>query len=221
MLKSLLLLLTITVVLSQKTCVSVLSDAQRTELVRAHNYFRNLVASGKQAPLPTATNMKELTWDKEVEGVAQNWASSNPSGHNSNRKLPTRPSLYVGENIYWSSRSGSKAIVAGSANVTAAVESWYNEVKAFTGDVGAFKSTGGPVVGHFTQVAWADTSALGCGILDCVTKTSSGYSQSVAFVCDYAVGGNMLGSPIYKKGAVCSACGTKGASKNFPALCAA
>ena len=78
------------------------------------------------------------------------------------------------------------------------------------------------MVGHFTQVAWADTSAIGCGVLDCVTKSSSGgYSQSVAFVCDYAVGGNMLGSPIYKKGAVASACGTKGVSKNFPALCAA
>lgn len=221
MLKFLLLLTILTVVLSQKTCVNVLSDAQRAEIVRAHNYYRNLVASGKQGSLPTATNMKEVTWDKEVEGVAQNWASSNPSGHNSNRKLPTRPSLYVGENIYWSSRSGSKVITAGNANVTAAIASWYSEVKDFSGDVSAFKSSAA-AIGHFTQVIWADTSAVGCGILDCVTKSSSGsYSQSVAFVCDYAVGGNYLGSPIYKKGAVTSACGTKGVSKTFPALCAA
>jgi len=220
MLKLVLLFFVLLSVAFSDSCVKNFTDAQRSEFVRAHNYYRQLIASGNQSGFPAASNMNQVSWDKEVETLAQNWASTNPNGHNPTRKLPTRPTAYVGENIYWSWRSQSTPITPGTANVTAAVVSWFDEFKYWSGDVGSFKNpTSGQVVGHFTQLIWADTSSIGCGISDCVTKSGSMYSQKVAIVCDYYTGGNILSQPIYKKGTKCSAC-AKGCSKVFPALCA-
>ena len=35
-----------------------LTEAQKTELLRKHNELRNIVASGQQAPQPSASNMQ-------------------------------------------------------------------------------------------------------------------------------------------------------------------
>merc|ERR1711950_127592 len=44
------------------------------------------------------------------------------------------------------------------------VQSWYDEVKDWpAANVGSFSSVG--VIGHYTQVVWAETKKVGCGVI--------------------------------------------------------
>ena len=72
--------------------------------------------------------------------------------------------------------------------------------------------------GHYTQVVWADTEELGCGMV--YYKGNSFYETLI--VCNYAKGGNIqgtlyislccrinqlfTGTEMYKLGAACSSC---------------
>jgi len=56
------------------------------------------------------------------------------------------------------------------------------------------------IAGHYSQVVWADSYAVGCGI----TKCSSGLSP--IYACNYGPPGNYIGSAMYKTGNAASAC---------------
>ncbi|KAJ8929470.1 hypothetical protein NQ314_017850, partial [Rhamnusium bicolor] len=81
----------------------------------------------------------------------------------------------------------------------------YEEIIDSTADVidtfGA--DTGGKVVGHFTQLVWANTSHIGCAL-----SKDTGYTY---LACNYGDGGNIIELPVYKRGTPCSECesGTK------------
>ena len=215
------------------TCVKNLTDDQRAEIVRSHNFLRNQVASGTQLAdtvtkliLPTSSNMKTLVWDTELENLAQNYVNTSPTIHNPSRTIPSHPSDYLGENMYWSSMGTSSKLTPGTFNGSVAVSSWFKEVQYWNGDITKFGSqTTTQVVGHFTQVAWADTTRVGCGVLDCVTATPSTYytmyTQKVNFVCDYWNGGNYMGQAVYKVGIPCTGCLGEVCSSSFKFLCPA
>ena len=59
-------------------------------------------------------------------------------------------------------------------------------------------------VGHYTQVVWADSEELGCGLVQ--YKNPDGDMFFTIVVCNYATAGNMVRGQIYEKGAACSAC---------------
>eukprot|EP01083_Nonionella_stella_P100361 282942_1 len=48
----------------------------------------------------------------------------------------------------------------------------------------------GGTCGHFTQVAWANTKYVGCGVADCSSSPAKGKYKSV-FVCNYYPAANM------------------------------
>ncbi|RCN37086.1 hypothetical protein ANCCAN_17016 [Ancylostoma caninum] len=50
----------------------------------------------------------------------------------------------------------------------------------------------------FTQMAWATSYSIGCGVGDCAPKT--------VVVCRYTVKGNNIGEYVYKLGEPCTAC---------------
>ncbi|KAF8385006.1 hypothetical protein PRIPAC_74148, partial [Pristionchus pacificus] len=56
-------------------------------------------------------------------------------------------------------------------------------------------------IGHATQMAWATSSKLGCGVSLC----GDGNKQALV-VCQYQKQGNMIGNPIYLEGGACSKC---------------
>ncbi|GMT04565.1 hypothetical protein PENTCL1PPCAC_26739, partial [Pristionchus entomophagus] len=56
-------------------------------------------------------------------------------------------------------------------------------------------------IGHATQMAWATSSHLGCGVALC----GDGNKQALV-VCQYQKMGNMIGSPIYLEGGACTKC---------------
>lgn len=219
-------LLSILSIVCSQTCVKKLSPAQITAIVNAHNSYRNTVASGAQTSaggqLPSSSNMKVVEWNTDLEALAQSWANTDPQGHNPNRKVsdPNSPIQgYIGENIFWGWSSSSSAKTPGNYAAQSAVKSWFDEYKQYKQSVDKFVSDG-TMVGHLTQLIWAKTTKIGCGILDCVTSQPSTYytmyTQKVAIVCNYWNGGNMLNAPVYARGTPCSQCTC---SSQYPSLC--
>ena len=124
-----------------------------------------------------------LEWDPALAAIAQAWADAcvdneSPIGlidHNANRS-DDYPG-YVGENIYGSS---------GTATGAAALSSWASEVEYYDYDT----NTCSYVCGHYTQLVWATSEKLGCGISSC-----PGLSYGNGIVCNYSPGGNSGGRP--------------------------
>jgi pathogenesis-related protein 1 len=132
-----------------------------------------------------AHGVAPLTWDPALAVIAQGWAeqcvdSDAPIGlidHNAGRS-DTYPT-YVGENIYGSS---------GGASGTDAVQLWVTEEQYY--DYPSNTCAGGQICGHYTQVVWAATTKVGCGIHTC-----PGLQFGSSVVCDYGPGGNDGGPP--------------------------
>jgi len=195
-----------------------LTQTAKDLLLTAHNELRQKVAAGLEGhgTQPAAANMRKLVWNTELETVAQRWAGQCQFGHDSKRNKCD--GTYVGQNAYMSgsSRESSKTdVMDKTAN---AVTAWYNEVVSpgfnnanidpFTFDYGA---------GHYTQVVWADTTEVGCGL----TYYQDGIWYKTLVVCNYAIGGNWNGGTMYEIGTGCSACPAGTACDGtYTALCA-
>ena len=110
-----------------------------------------------------------LKWSQRLAGVAQAWAERCVFEHSSND---------LGENL--------AAGTAGAFTAESFVQDWYSEVTSY--DFATGQSTDGQAVGHFTQVIWAGTTELGCGIARCG-------GQDI-FVCNYSPPGNYVGEEV-------------------------
>lgn len=73
----------------------------------------------------------------------------------------------------------------------------------------------GKMIGHFTQVAWAKTSQIGCGR----TQYGKGKVLEMQIVCNYGEGGNIMSWPVYKRGDPCTACGKDQCNGKYSGLC--
>lgn len=71
-------------------------------------------------------------------------------------------------------------------------------------------------VGHFTQLAWATITHVGCALYEML----DGEEMNCMLACNYGPGGNLHGASMFKEGAPASAC-PKGVSPNskYPGLC--
>jgi len=152
---------------------------------------------------PPASNMRELVWDPELEAIAQRWADQCTFGHDKERGKLDGTS--VGQNAYMGMSSVKDDQAALTAKAKNSVDAWYGEVT----DPGFNSSNINPFVwdsgtGHYTQVVWADTSALGCAMV--YYKKDKWYTNLV--VCNYAKSGNYMNAVMYKQGDPCSDCPT-------------
>ena len=142
-------------------------------ITEAHNVVRR----GVGAP--------DLVWDPDLAVVAKTWAdkcidNTPPAGlidHNDGRS-DNYPG-YVGENIYAHS---------GTARGPAAVQAWADEVADY--DYASDTCAPNAVCGHYTQLVWAASLRLGCGLANC-----AGLRFPSTIVCNYSPGGNTGGRP--------------------------
>lgn len=132
-----------------------------TEIFNLHNQYR----ARHRAPA--------LVWNDNVAAGAAQWASNLAGSCN----LVHGSS---GENLAWTSVNGDFA-----GALRTAINMWYNEVSKYTysnSDPANFAE-----VGHFTQVVWRSSTALGCAVQACANN------RGTIVVCRYTPPGNVLG----------------------------
>ena len=180
-----------------------LTAQQEQAALDGHNGIRSDVASGLIAGEPRAADMVKLAWDDALALVAQNWVDRCVWNHNPDRTSEygalVGGNTYVGENLYVYLTTGSPPNV-----VDFALDAWFEEVADYT--YGPISSGSG--TGHYTQVVWADTHRVGCGLAVC-PGSAFGYSNSYTayyIACDYAKGGNYIGQYPYEAGPTASNC---------------
>lgn len=162
-----------------------LTQDQRAEFLYEHNRLRQTVN-------PAASDMLKMVWNGELESMAQQWADACDWKHGQPSRLST-PFAQIGQNLW----AGS-----GPYSPTLATDAWFNEIKFYSYDSNACAA--GEVCGHYTQVAWAKSYALGCGISYCPQISSIANGHYI--VCNYGPAGNYVGEKPYQTGAACSAC---------------
>ncbi|KAK6185843.1 hypothetical protein SNE40_007989 [Patella caerulea] len=175
----------------QDTSKSVFTTQEKTSLENKHNTLRRI---------PTSTNMKYMEWDTTLEQIATDHAALCDFSHNSDRTTQAQIFSSVGENIF---------MQTGGYDEESAVQTWYDEEPDYTYSTN--ECTPGKACGHYTQVVWADTDKVGCGIKFCTTlimpSPSPPASNAYFVVCNYATSGNFIGQKPYLSGTPpCSGC---------------
>ena len=132
--------------------------------------------------------MAPLFWNERLAASAQAWADQCVDVQAPVGLLDYNPPVnrsagfpwYIGENIYGSG--------GGTATAQGAVTSWASEQQYY--NYATNTCDAGQICGHYTQVVWATSIFLGCGISYC---SKLAYPSSI--VCDYGPGGNDGGRP--------------------------
>lgn len=178
----------------------ILTQAERVEFIRAHNRFRNDFSTiYPDHPQPPAANMIRMYWNVLLEASALDYSSECNDLKHGQTNLRDG-SAFRNLTAKWGSSFGQN-LFKGSAkpNLTSMIFAFANETKYFQFDAnGGGTCQTGKVCGHYTQVVWAATVYVGCGVTKC-----SGYWLGT---CNYVGPGNYRGSPPYKTGNPCSQC---------------
>ncbi len=127
------------------------------DLITAHNEYRRLHCA------------QPVVWSPALAAIAQRWAD-----HLRGRQcsLQHNPDTTCGENLTYDSPSGSLA-------PEEVVQGWYSEVGKYSFQNPQYH----PGAGHFTQVVWAGTTRIGCGVAHC--------PNADVWVCNYDPPGNV------------------------------
>ncbi|CAI2351493.1 unnamed protein product [Caenorhabditis sp. 36 PRJEB53466] len=188
------------------------TSSGQSGIINAHNKLRSSIAKGtyvaKGTHKPAGANLLKMKWDSSVASSAQAYANKCPTGHSGTNG--------VGENLYWYWTSGSLGdLNQYGAAASAAWEKEFQEYgwKSNLLDVNLF-NTG---IGHATQMAWAKSDLVGCGVKDC-GKDTNGLNK-VTVVCQYKPPGNYLNQYIYVSGTTCSGCPSGTSCESSTGLC--
>lgn len=137
-------------------------------VLQHHNAFRS------------AVHLSSLTWSASLASDALNWAKYLARIDKGQHDPNTRGK--EGENIWWGS--------AGAFTSGAMVDFWGTEQQDFV--YGVFpdcRTSRSAVVGHYTQMVWKNTQAVGCALV------SNGKTDYL--VCRYSAPGNIMGEKPY------------------------
>jgi len=183
-----------------------MTNAGKAATLAKHNELRRRVAKGEEPGQPGAGDMRELVWDEELEAIAQRWADQCTFEHDERRSRTMLDGTGIGQNLYISSDSSEIDQDGLDAAVDSIVQDWYNEVGVFdSSNINPFAFS--QATGHYTQLVWAETDKLGCAnVYFNDTSHPSLPIYKYLVVCNYAIGGNILGSSIYSQGPACSSC---------------
>ncbi|KAK9870430.1 hypothetical protein WA026_008000 [Henosepilachna vigintioctopunctata] len=168
-----------------------LPERQRTrqKIVTIHNLFRTKVK-------PEAANMLKMAWNNQVAEAAQKWTRHCQfltHDDNAGRFIPNYGPC--GQNIF---------VATQKVPWLFAIRTWFLEKDNFIyGGKNNLKD-----IGHYTQMVWASTHQVGCGISKCLSKVNGTFVKYYSYICNYCPIGNIpdkLSIP-YEKGKPCKAC---------------
>lgn len=143
----------------------------------AHDAVRAAATPAPSPPLPG------MDWSSAASAAANDWARQCAWRHD-----PALGALGLGQNLYAST---------GAATPAAAVASWASEAGDY--DLASNTCRAGQVCGHYTQLVWRNSVALGCAIERCTTGSPFAGADATWWnvVCDYAPPGNFVGQRPY------------------------
>jgi hypothetical protein len=149
--------------------------AELAGITQAHNDARAAVDPPASAPMPP------LAWDADLAAIAQGYAEKCVFEHSG------APNL--GENLYANT---------GSTTPVEVVAGWVSEVADYDYATNSCDPNSKFGCGHYTQVVWADSLRLGCGVASCTTNSPFGSSETWQnWVCNYDPPGNWVGEKPY------------------------
>ena len=157
--------------LVQQPQVVAQTDPRAQEILDAHNQYRAEV------------NVPPLTWSESLATDAQAWADRLAAAGGGLRHSSNRERVGQGENLW--------AGTAGAYSYSQMVQGWGDEKQYFrAGSFPEVSSTSNWAdVGHYTQIIWKNTTAIGCAV-----ATGGGMDL---LVCRYSPSGNFIGQPVY------------------------
>ncbi len=119
-----------------------------------------------------------LHWNSQLAGSAAGWADRLAATHRFEH-APENPIEPEGENLWEGTR--------GYFPAEAMVDAWIREKKYFKPGIFPDNSTTGNVedVGHFTQLAWRNTTEVGCAV--------AANADDEILACRYSQAGNYVG----------------------------
>jgi len=176
------------------------------QVLHRHNCYRNKVAGGLElrgapGPQPEAKDMRVLVWDEELALIAQRWADQLKFAHDPDSARVTLDRRESGQNI---ALAGSSAPMKGQKIdwKKFGIKRWYDEVANMkNGTVEKFNTIPGKTIGHYTQMVWAESTRIGCGVRTSSEKCSGirGFEKYYCriLVCNYNPPGNYLNEKIY------------------------
>lgn len=173
---------------AQAACDAVCQAA----FVTGHNNVRTKVNAGLE-PAPGGAfqpqanpPLQPLSWDGAVATDAQNYSAACNFAHSGQAGR--------GENLYASTG------VEGPATAANSVTAWDAESSLYT--FGTIPAPNQNAVGHYTQLVWANTTKVGCGITSCNANSPFGaqFPTWTLVVCQYTPQGNFLGQTPYVAG---------------------
>uniref|UniRef100_A0A1I7TY71 SCP domain-containing protein n=1 Tax=Caenorhabditis tropicalis TaxID=1561998 RepID=A0A1I7TY71_9PELO len=174
--------------------------AGQAAIVKAHNDLRSSIAKGNYVAagrkMPSAANMLKMKFDPELAASAQKYADTCPTGHS---KWPG-----IGENMYWEWFSEPFPENLDYLGLKAC-QWWEKEFQDFGWQsIEMSQELFNTGIGHATQMAWAETNSVGCGVKRCGRDPSQKNMYKVMIICQYKPPGNYFTRPIYKPGNACT-----------------
>jgi len=135
----------------------------------------------RAAATPTpAVPLVPLVWDPGISGVAQSWADGCHFMHSQGP---------YGENIF--ARAGNNVITSKDV-----VNAWASESPNYS--YADNTCAANQQCGHYTQIVWAGSTKLGCGVTSCSQNSPFQGSNNWEFwVCNYDPPGNYSGAKPY------------------------
>jgi pathogenesis-related protein 1 len=146
------------------------------DMLTAHNRARS---QAKPAPKPA---LAPLTWSAEAAKKAESYVGKCKFEHNPDRGE-------FGENL--------AAGTPGAMNTVEAVQGWVDEAADY--NLARNTCRKGKVCGHYTQVVWRNTKAVGCATRMCTKNSPFGpkFPTWQLWVCNYTPPGNYIGQKPY------------------------
>ncbi|ESN95913.1 hypothetical protein HELRODRAFT_178828 [Helobdella robusta] len=157
---------------------------ERLAFLVAHNGHRN-------STTPPASDMRKMYYSSELEKSAQEWSNTCQFKHG-NPSWITMKYINVGQNIWMGSEGYS---------IESMVGAWAAEKSSYTFSTNDCATDA--ECGHYTQVVWASSFKVGCGMTQCAN-----YGDNIITVCNYLEAGNYVGEKPYSQGTACSGCPT-------------
>lgn len=147
-----------------------------SKILAAHNVARK------------AVGITPLTYSHTLADSAQKWSEEL---QRDNCEMRHDPKTNYGENLYWTSQTGGdikNELIVTPENV---VSFWTEEKTDFNYDKNSCAA--GKQCGHYTQIVWAETTQVGCGVSVCQSEAT----HKEIWVCRYDPRGNYIGEKPY------------------------